>query len=583
MLFISNRLRPDLVALVVLIALAVTGVISVQDAFSGFASAPVITILAAFVITGAIDQTGLGKRLGGMLLKLAGQNPHRLLVVLTFSAGLLSLFMNNIAAAALLMPVAMSAARQLHTSPTRVLLPVAFASQIGGMATLLTTSNIVVSSILHSQGLPAFGLLSFLPVGGPIALLGLGLLVLLAPRLLPATSETSPSFAIEQGRASLTDLYDLGREVGLALVLPTSPLVGQTLGESGLGEKHDLTVLAIARNSGQVVRIPMPHDELRADDRLLFTPPCAEEVLSTLGLEKQPSEGWSEWLVGPRTRLVEAVVAPRSSLEGKSLRQIQFRSRYNMNVLAVWQNGRPVWDDLENLTLHTGDALLLQGRHEPVRMLASGSDLIVLSEESLQREKSGKEWRALVIILMTLFIAATNLLPVEETLFLGGILLILSGCLNMDQAYTAIDWRSVVLVGGMLPMGVALTHTGAADLIGKFLTATFGQSAPWVLMAGFFLVTAALSQFIPGGSATPLIIAPIAITAAQQVGADPRAFAMVVAMATSTSFLTPVAHPVNALVMGPGGYQPRDYFRLGLPLLLLTFVLTILLVTVIYP
>ena len=582
-LFISNRLRADVVALLVLIILGASGVISQSDAFSGFSSSSVITIVAAFVITGAIYQTGLGQRLGVYVLRLAGRSPRRLLIVLTCSAGFLSLFMNNIAAAAVLMPIAMDAARQIRVSPTRVLLPLAFATQLGGMATLLTTSNVVVSSTLRSLGLPSFGLLSFLPVGGPIALVGLAALVITSPWLLPASSENAPSLDTEEARASLADLYDLQRGMGVALVLPGSPLAGCTLAESGLGRQPAITVVAIVRSSGQVVRIPKPDEELRPDDRLLFTPPRTEEALGALGLEIQSVDGWNEWLVGPRTRLAEAVVAPRSALEGKTLRQLQFRSRYNMNVLAVWQQGCPVRDKLEDLLLQVGDALLLQGRREPLRLLAAGSDLIVLSEGALQLPRGGKERRALLIILATLVAAATGWLPVAETLFLGGVLLIVSGCLSIEEAYAAIEWRSVVLVGGMLPMGLALTKTGAANMIAQYLATALDRFGPWALLAGFFLVTAVLTQFIPGGSATPLVIAPIAITAAQQMGADPRAFAMVVALATSTSFLTPMGHPVNALVMGPGGYQPRDYLWLGLPLVLLSIVLALWLVPYLYP
>ncbi len=583
LLFISNQLRADVVALLVLITLGASGVISQTDAFSGFSSSSVITILAAFVITGAINQTGLSRRLGRAVLRLAGHSPRRLLFVLTFAAGFLSLFMNNIAAAAVLMPVAMSAARQMRVSPTRVLLPMALATQLGGMATLLTTSNIVVSSILRSQGLPGFGLLSFLPVGGPIALLGLGLLVVTTPWLLPAASENAPSLDAEASRAPLADLYDLQQGLGVALILPNSPLAGRTLGESNLGRKPGLTVVALVRSSGQIVRIPRLEEELRVDDRLLFTPTCADEALAAVGLESQPTAGWGDWLVGPRTRLAEAVVAPRSALEGKTLRQLQFRNRYNMNVLAIWQNGCPMRDRLEDLPLRIGDALLLQGRREPLSLLAGGSDLIVLSEETPPPLRQGRERRAIFIIVATLAAAATGWLPVAETLFLGGVLLIVTQCLSIEEAYAAIEWRSVVLVGGMLPMGLALTKTGAADLIAHHLATALDRFGPWALLAGFFVVTALLTQFIPGGSATPLVIAPIAITAAQQMGADPRAFAMAVALATSTSFLTPMGHPVNALVMGPGGYRPRDYLWLGLPLVLVTLALALWLIPYVYP
>jgi di/tricarboxylate transporter len=582
-LFISNRLRADVVALMVLIALGASGIITQQEAFSGFGSSSVITILAAFVITGAIHQTGLGQRFGILLLHLAGQSQRRLVVILTFAAGFLSLLMNNIAAAAVLMPIAVSAARQIKASPTVVLLPMAFATQLGGMATLLTTSNLVVSSTLQNQGLAGFGLLSFLPTGGPIALIGLGGLVLTAPLLLPAVSEQKPSISEEEARVSLKDLYDLKRGMGVAQVLQSSPLVGSSLEASKLGLNHGIRVVAIIRSSGEIVRIPKPEEELRTDDRLLFTPPLSEQVLSSLGLEMQGAASWNEWLVGPRTRLVEVVVGPRSTLEGKTLREIQFRSRFIMNVLAIWQNGQPIRENLEDLPLHIGDALLLQGRQEPIRMLARGSDLILLSEESWQAPPHGKELRAFIIILAALSVAAANWLPVAEALFLGGLLLILTGCLNMDEAYAAIDWRSVVLVGGMLPLGIALTKTGAADMIARFLSSNLSQFGPLMLLAGFLLLTVILTQFIPGGSATPLVIVPIAVTAAQQIGADPRGFAMAVALVTSASFLTPMAHPVNALVMGPGGYRPRDYFRLGLPLAILVFVLTLWIVPLLYP
>ena len=582
-LFISNQLRADVVALMVLITLAASGVITQQEAFSGFSSASVITIMAAFVITGAVNRTGLGQRFGILLLRIVGQSPRRLLIVLVFAGGLLSLFMNNIAAAAVLMPVAVSATRHIKASPTSVLLPMAFATQLGGMATLLTTSNLVVSSTLVNQGIQGFNLLSFLPTGGPIALLGLIVLVVTAPFLLPAVSEHKPSISEEEVRISLADLYDLDRGMGVAQVLQDSPLAGYSLAASGLGLKYGITVLAIIRSSGQIVRIPKPDEEIRNDDRLLFTPPLSGAILNTLGLELQGAESWNEWLVGPRTRIVEVVVPPRSALEGKTLREIQFRSRFNMNVMSIWQNGQPMRENIEDLRLRVGDALLLQGRQEPIRMLARGADLILLSEESFQAPPRGKEVRAFIIIAASLIVAALNLLPVAETLFLGGLLLILTGCLSMDEAYASIDWRSVVLVGGMLPMGIALTNTGAADLIAKHLSASLSQFGPLMLLAGFLLLTAILTQLIPGGSATPLVIVPIAITAAQQIGADPRGFAMAVALMTSTSFLTAMAHPVNALVMGPGGYRPRDYFRLGLPLVVFTFFMTLLIVPLFYP
>lgn len=581
--FISNRLRADLVALLVLVVLGLSGILTQSEAFSGFGSSSVIVILAAFIITGAIHQTGLGQRLGNLLLLLAGSSPRRLLVLLVFAAGTLSLFMNNIAAAAVLMPIAMNSARRMKISPTKILLPVAFGTQLGGMATLLTTSNVVVASVLHNQGLPSLDILSFLKVGSPIALVSLIILVILAPRLLPQASDNATLFADEVERASLTALYDLEHGVGAARVFPSSPLIGSSLAKSGLRQKPGLNISAIVRQHGQVLRAPTSEEEIQAGDLLLYTPAHAEETLSPLGLQAQSVEDWHEYLVGPRTRLVEVVIGPHSTLEGKTLRQVQFRNRYNMNVLAIWQNGQPKREKLEDIPLRIGDALLLQGRREFFGLLASGTDLIFLSEENLAAPRRRKEWIALGIIVFTLAIAVANWLPVGEVLFAGALALILAGCISIEEAYASIDWRSAFLVGGMLPMGIALTKTGAADWMANYLTGTLASLGPLVVLAGFFILTAILTQFIPGGSATPLVIAPVAITAAQQMGADPRAFAMAVALATSTSLLTPMAHPVNALVMGPGGYRPRDYLRLGFPLLLLVLILTLWLVPAFFP
>jgi len=583
LLFISGRLRPDLVALLVMIALGATGIITQQEALSGFSSSAVILILAAFVITEAINRTGLGNRLGAFLLRASAQSERRLLLALSASAAFLSLFMNNIAAAAVLMPSAMVAMRKVKASPTRLLLPLAFATQLAGMATLLTTSNVVMASILREQGLPSFGLLDFLPIGGPIAVLGLGMMVLLAPRLLPATSESALSFEEEKQRVSLIELYELSRGLAVARILPGSPLVGRTLATSGLRQNAGLNVIAILHNSGQIVRMPSPGEQLHANDRLLFSSACPEAKLKALGLEAQPPDGWGEQLTGERTGLAEALITPRSSLADKTLRQVRFRDRYGLNVLSIWRNGRPIREGLEDLPLRFGDALLLQGPRSGIRLLENGSDLIVLGEEVAEWQQHGREWTALAIIVVTLALAATNRLPVAEVLFLGAVLLLLTQCLTMEEAYAAIDWRSVFLIGGMLPMGIALNKTGAAAELAGFLVNALGHFGPLVLLAGFFGFTVVLTQLIPGGAATPLVVGPIAISAAQHVGADPRAFAMAVALAVSTSFLTPFAHPVNVLVMGPGGYRFRDYVRLGLPLVALTFSLVMVLLPRLYP
>jgi len=585
-LFISGWLRPDLVALLVLISLSALGIITQQEAFGGFSSSAVILLLSAFVISSAIQETGLGERLSAFLLRVSGRSEKGFLFALTFSAAFLSLFMNNIAAAAVLMPSAMIAMRRIKADPTKMLLPMAFATELAGMATLLTTSNLVMASVLHNQGLPSFGLLEFLPIGCPIALLGLGLMFFLAPRLLRARSENAllPEDGEGKPSASLSQLYNLQQELAVALVLPNSRLVNRTLSSCNLRQKLGLNVVAIIRNSKQVIRTPGPHEQVRARDRLVFTPlRTTEEELMAFGLELQPNADLSERLVCDLTCLVEAVITPRSSLSEKTLQQIQFHERYGLNVLAIWQNGKIIREGLEEVSLRFGDALLLQGPRPRIKLLRSNPDLLVLGEETPISQRRSKGWLALGIIAAALVIAATDWLPVAQTIFIGAVLLILTRCLSMEEAYAAIDWSSILLVGGMLPVGVALNKTGAAARVAELLVSALGHLGPKALLAGFFGFTVVLTQLIPGGAATPLVVGPLAISTALRIGANPRTFAMAVALATSTSFLTPFAHPVNVLVMGPGNYQFRDYVLLGLPLVILTLILSMILLPCIYP
>lgn len=585
-LFISGWLRPDLIALLVPVALYITGVIGPEEVFKGFTSSAVILLIAAFVITEAIRQTGLGEILSAMMVRKIGQSERSLLFSLSLSAAFLSLFMNNIAAAAVLMPSAISVMRRVKASPRRLLLPMAFATQLAGMATLLTTSNIVMSSILRNHGLPAFGFLDFLPIGGPIAVIGLGVMIWLTPRLLKCPSEMFLPFEEKSQFTSLADLYGIRGEFYLASVLPDSPLVGSTILFSGLRRHLDINIVAIYRSSGQVIFTPGSGEQLYANDCLIFTPSCPLEKLKGFGLEADSNDGRRGELMSKGIGFCEAIIAPRSSLANKTLRQMRFRERYGLTVIAIWRNGQPIRQGIKDLPLQFGDALLLHGTHSYLKLLETNHDLIVLAIEECKQppqQRLGKAWMALGIIAVTIALAATGWFPVAETIFIGALLLIVAGQITMDEAYEAIDWRSIVLVGGMLPIGTALNKTGAADHMAKLLIKTLGRFGPLALLAGFSGLTALLTQFIPGGATVPLIIGPIAISAGLQAGADPRALAMAVALATSTSFLAPFSHPVNLLVMGPGGYQGRDYVRIGLPLVVLTIIMILLLVPLFYP
>lgn len=576
-LFLSDRLRADLVALLTMVALGTTGILDSQETFSGFSRGAVITLLAIFMLTAGLERTGVTRRVGRILVRLAGSSEPRLVVTVMGVGAFLSLFMNNIAAAAVLLPAVSGASRRTGVPPSRLLLPLAFGTLLGGMATLLTTTNIVVGSLLRDHGEPGFGLFDFLPVGLPLGAAGILYMVFWGRHRLPDRSPGEEMAALHRQEADLAEVYRLGEALFRGGVPAKSPLVGKTLAESGFRERFGWSVLAIER-SGRMLQAPVPDTKIEAEDVLVLSgePGAAPEP----GLEILPARQWRERDLESRSvAVVEAVLSPRSTLIGQTLRDSQFRDRFGMTVMAVWRGGKSLRTGLPELALQLGDALLLQGDRGRLAGLRAEPDLILLDrpDDEIIPPPRRQGWMALAVMVGTLALAASGLLPVAEVMMGGALAMVLTGALNMDQAYRAIEWKSVFLVAGMLPMGLALTKTGAAALITQELIELVGDAAPWVLFAGLVLLALLLTQAM-NGAAVAAIVAPVAIKAAQQTGADPHALAMGVALATSMAFLTPLGHPVNTLVMGPGGYRFRDYVRVGLPLTAILFGLIVLLV-----
>jgi di/tricarboxylate transporter len=583
-LFLSEKLRPDLVALLTVVALGITGVLTPQETFSGLSRSAVITILAIFILAEGLRRTGVTETIGRALLRLSGAGESRLVATTMLAGAGLSLFMNNIAAAAVLMPGVTAAARRSSVPPSRLLMPLAFGTILGGMATLLTTTNIVVSGLLRDQGLPGFGLLSFGPVGLPLVVVGILYVALWGRRLLPARADSAP--AAHAPRATeLIDIYRLGERLFRARVPAGSSLTGKSLTESTLREVYGLTVLGIERR-GLTSLSPAPEERFREGDVILFEGDLAEFRRRDVEpyLDILPARTWHEAdLASATTTIVEAVLAPRSRLIGQTLREANFRERYGMTVLAVWREGSEISGGLSDLSLRFGDALLLQGPRERIPILRSEPDLIVSADPAAEVPPlRAKAAIAVVILAATLGVAAVKPDEVGELMMAGALAMAVAGILTMDQAYEAIDWRTVFLVAGMLPVGIALRKTGAAAFLGGGLLELVGSAGPWVLLGVLFFATALLTQAV-NGSAVAVIMAPIAIHAARQIGADPRAFAMGVALATSMAFVTPLGHPVNLLVMGQGGYSFRDYGRVGLSLTLILFAVVMLILPLVWP
>jgi di/tricarboxylate transporter len=584
-LLLSNRARPDLVALLVMLCLGLTGVLTPQETFSGFSRSAVITILAIFILAEGLQQTGLTDRLGAGLVRLAGAGEMRLTSVVTLAGALLSLFINNIAAASVLLPAATGAAKKQHLSPARLFIPLAFGTILGGMATLFTTTNLIASGLLGDQGLPGFGMLDFAPLGAIIVLVGIVYLMVWGRRLLPARFPVQRMEDVEQIESSLAEVYHLDERLARAEIPPGSPLVGKSISQSGLREIYRLNVIAVEHN-GHGVRAPTAEMRLSAGDTLVVS--ARPENLASAELQPlfrlHPRQDGQE----PQQELgdlglVEAVLAPRSRLIGQTLRETHFREKFQANVIAIWRSGHPIRTGISDMALQFGDALLLLGSRQSVKMLHSDRDLIVLAEREHRAAPSQRNaWLAGLIMLASLTLAILNDNFIGEIMLAGAVLMVLVGVLSMDEAYHAIDWKSIFIIAGMLPLGIAMTKSGLASSLGSWVLDLAGPAGPQALLASLVILTVLLSQ-IMHGAAVAAVMVPVGISAAMQVGMDARAMTMGIALATSIAFITPFGHPVNILVMGPGGYQLRDYARVGLPLTILIVLVVVTLLPVFWP
>jgi len=574
-LLLSERLRADLVALLVVVALGISGILAPREAFSGFANSAIVTIVSIFVLTEALRLTGITDRAGDLLARAGGKGEARLVVVIMLAGAALSLLMNNIAAAAILMPAVSGLAHRTHISPARLLMPLAFATILGGMATLFTTTNIVVSGILRGQDLPGFGVLDFAPVGLPIVVVGIAYMAIWGRRLLPTQTTMQNARRESDCCLDLVDVYRLDERLFRARVPAGSSLDRHTLAQSRLRESYGVSLVALERQ-GHLIHAPSAETVLKTGDTLFLEGKLDEFLARDVEprLEILPAPDWqSTALESEEVAIAEAVLAPRSTLLGQTLRAARFREKYGMTVLGIWRAGRPIRTNLGDLPLAFGDALLLQGPRTRFPLLRTEPDLILLNGEEAERRivaEPAKRWLSVLIMGAGLLLAAFNTSLIGEIMLGAALLMILVGILTMDQAYGAIEWRSIFLIAGMLPLGLAMTKSGAAGLLADQLIAALGPAGPVALLAGLVLLTVALSQAM-NGAAVATVVAPIAIGAAQHTGLDPRALAMGVALASSMAFLTPLGHPVNVLVMGPGGYRFRDYLRVGWPLTLLIF------------
>jgi di/tricarboxylate transporter len=569
-LLVHGRLRPDLIALFTLAVLGLTGLVTPREAFSGFGGSAVMTILAISVVSEGLHQSGITKLLSRQIVRIAGRNEPRLVLVTVLASAMLSLFMNNIAAAGVLMPAVIALSRHTRVAPSRLLMPMAFGTILGGMATLLTTSNIIVSEALRSAGYPPFGLLDFLPIGVFVVGAGAIYLVIVGRRILPVRYPAGQVARAERLHAELAGLYGLRKHLSELLVLEGSCMSGIDIKEGDWGRRFGINILGISRG-GHINFGPQADELIRPGDILLVQGEVVPSEIAVCGLKILPKRRPPEVMADEHSILAEAALSPRATLAGKTLKDIHFRDKYHLNVVAIWREGKPLQEGLADIPLRYGDALLVQGSPMNMRMLNDDREFLLLEEDPdavMQPRKAGP---AAAILLLVLGIAAFGWLPVAEISLVGAVLMILAGCLTMDDAYRSIEWKAIFLIAGMWPLGIAIRSSGLADAVSGWIG---GVSAcgTGVLAASLLLTGMLLAQFL-GGQVASIVLTPIGLTMAASAGADPRSVGMAVALSCSLAFLSPLGHPVNILVMGSGGYSFRDYLKVGGPLTLLVLLI----------
>jgi di/tricarboxylate transporter len=765
-LFVSEVIRMDLVALLVLSALAVTGLVSTNEAFAGFSNSAVITVWAMFILSEGLTRTGIADIIGRQVMRLAGRREIAMIIVIMVTAAILSAFMNNIGVAALMLPVVVEVARRTRISPSRLLMPLAYATLLGGLMTMIgTPPNLLISEAMTLNGYQSFELFDFTPLGGAIMVVGVTFVALFGRYLLP---KIKVDRGRHQSQRSLRNRYKLQERTFMLRVPMDSILVGKTLSQTRIGSSTGLIILALIRFGrsetlpsrqtilrggdgilvqgrvdqfrelqrwsdlviereapvlksmvaakiayaevnlaegsplvGELVRhagfrsrfnisvvgiyrrntyrlTNLAYVPLRAGDRLLVqgeienvaeldkyadfsdvelltdetlsdqyntdermfvvrlpkysdlaeatleksrladvfdfrvvaifrdgklkVMPRGDEVLEggdLLLIEGQHEDldvlrGLQELevetkvapnlgaLESERLTLMDATLDPRSSLAGRTVGELNFRERYGIELAGIWREGGPIGVDLAEDRLQIGDALLLLGPHDRLKLLSNDSDFLILTPLGKDPPDTQRAPLAAFIMLAVVLSVMAGYAPISIAAVVGGSIMVLTGCLTMEQAYRAIDWRAIFLIAGMLPLGTAMQDSGAAAYLADQVMLLLGDAGPMPVIAGLYVLTAMGTMIIPT-AALVVLMSPIVLSAMSEMGYAPETAMMAVAMAASASFTSPISHPANILVMGPGGYRFVDYIKLGVPLTIVVFITVMVLLPILWP
>jgi di/tricarboxylate transporter len=587
LLFITGWIRSDIVALLVLVSLAATGLLDPRQALEGFSSEAVIAIAGLLVLSAGLVRSGVVRWIAERLDDLAGDSPRRLMVVSSSMPGILSGLVSDIATVSLFIPVVLRLARKNDMQRSKLLLPVAMAALAGGNLTLIGAShNLVTNDLLQGTGEPALGFFEIAPVG--IALVvSFALYTVFFGQTLLSGEESKPAGESQDGGPGLMKIYQLEDSLWEVLVRENSPLVGKDIEELHIGGEYGLVVLSVIRHAEPQL-LKQKQISLEEDDILLVgghKSRLQEMVDDHPGLQLLGHPEQQEEFPASSGELVEVVVPPRSPAIGNTLVELDFRQESCLTGVAIWRNNQPVRTDVGTTALEEGDALLLYGPREQTRDYEPRPEFVWL--EKPDREKAPRELRhlgkwAALIMLGVILAAAFELLPIPVVALGGAALMVLLGILTPQLLYEHIEWRTIVLVGGMYSLGLAMEESGAAGLISTLLVNTLGAIGPLAMMLSVTVIAMLLTQSLHG-AAVAVIMTPVAMDSAALLGVEPRGFAVAVIVGAAATYLLPVGHPAPLLVQRPGGYETRHYVRFGLGLVVITLLVVAVLVPLLWP
>ncbi|MDH1960202.1 transport protein [Klebsiella quasipneumoniae] len=592
-LFATGKVRMDAIALMVIVAFVLSGTLTLTEAFSGFSDPNVILIAALFIIGDGLVRTGVATKMGAWLMSVAGNSETKMLIYLMLTVAGLGAFMSSTGVVAIFIPVVLSVSARMNTSPSRLMMPLSFAGLISGMMTLVATPpNLVVNSELLREGLHGFSFFSVTPIG--LVVLILGIVYMLAVRFMLKT-DNGESARDGRKRSTFRDLireYHLTGRARRLAIRPGSPMIGQRLDDLKLRERYCANVIGVERwrRFRRVIVNVNGVSEFRARDVLLIDMSasdvdlrqfCGEQMLEPMVLR---GEYFADQALD--VGMAEVALIPDSEMIGKTVREIAFRTRFGLNIVGMKRDGKAMDGSVVDEPLQLGDILLVVGNWRQIALLAKrGRDFVVLNmpvEVDDASPAHSQAPHAIFCLVLMVALMLTDEIPNPIAAIIACLLMGKFRCINAESAYKAIHWPSIILIVGMMPFALALQKTGGVDLVVKGLMDVAGGEGPYLMLGCLFVMCAAIGLFI-SNTATAVLMAPIALAAAKSMGVSPYPFAMVVAMAASAAFMTPVSSPVNTLVLGPGKYSFSDFVKIGVPFTVLVMVVCVLLIPVLFP